>query len=264
MGYQSGLDGLRAVSVIAVILYHAGFGWMHGGFFGVEVFFVVSGYLITSLLLEEREAERSIYAPVLASPGAGVCCRPCCPCCSPSPCGPDFRVRPNSNQRCAGTFPGRCSMSATGVRSLVKRRISHRSDPPLLRHLWSLAVEEQWYLLWPLAFVAVFALGRGGLRIRGALIVGCAAAAMAFTFWLHSRTSDPAVISVLGRQANRTNFLYLSTITRSSGLLLGAGSRLCLAAVASGSRWAPAGRLLDPLGAAAVAGSGLHHGASPC
>jgi peptidoglycan/LPS O-acetylase OafA/YrhL len=55
MGYQPGLDGLRAISVVAVIFYHAGFSWMHGGFFGVEVFFVVSGYLITMLLIEERE-----------------------------------------------------------------------------------------------------------------------------------------------------------------------------------------------------------------
>ena len=55
MGYQPGLDGLRAISVIAVIFYHAGFPWMHGGFFGVEVFFVVSGFLITMLLIEERE-----------------------------------------------------------------------------------------------------------------------------------------------------------------------------------------------------------------
>ena len=55
MGYQPGLDGLRAISVAAVVLYHAGFTWMHGGFLGVEVFFVVSGFLITSLLIEERE-----------------------------------------------------------------------------------------------------------------------------------------------------------------------------------------------------------------
>ena len=55
LGYQPALDGLRAVSVIAVVLYHAGFHWMHGGFFGVEVFFVISGFLITSLLLEELE-----------------------------------------------------------------------------------------------------------------------------------------------------------------------------------------------------------------
>ena len=47
MPYEPALDGLRALSVIAVICYHAGFTWMHGGFVGVEVFFVVSGYLIT-------------------------------------------------------------------------------------------------------------------------------------------------------------------------------------------------------------------------
>ena len=48
MGYQPSLDGLRALSVGVVLLYHAGFSWMRGGFFGVEVFFVVSGFLITS------------------------------------------------------------------------------------------------------------------------------------------------------------------------------------------------------------------------
>ena len=55
MGYQPSLDGLRALSVAVVLLYHGGFSWMHGGFFGVEVFFVVSGFLITSLLLDERD-----------------------------------------------------------------------------------------------------------------------------------------------------------------------------------------------------------------
>ena len=54
MGQQPGLDGIRALSVAIVIAYHAGLSWMHGGFFGVEVFFVVSGFLITTLLLEER------------------------------------------------------------------------------------------------------------------------------------------------------------------------------------------------------------------
>ena len=54
MWYQPALDGLRALSVIAVIAYHAGLTWIPGGFIGVEVFFVVSGYLITTLLIEER------------------------------------------------------------------------------------------------------------------------------------------------------------------------------------------------------------------
>ena len=53
MGYIPSLDGLRALAVLAVILYHAHFSWIRGGFIGVEVFFVVSGFLITSLLLEE-------------------------------------------------------------------------------------------------------------------------------------------------------------------------------------------------------------------
>ena len=60
MGYQPSLDGLRALSVAVVLLYHAGFSWMHGGFFGVEVFFVVSGYLITSLLLDERDSDGNV------------------------------------------------------------------------------------------------------------------------------------------------------------------------------------------------------------
>ena len=54
MGYQPSLDGIRAVAVVAVLLYHADVRWLPGGFLGVDVFFVVSGYLITSLLVEER------------------------------------------------------------------------------------------------------------------------------------------------------------------------------------------------------------------
>ena len=54
MGYQPTLDGIRAIAVVAVLLYHADLRWIPGGFLGVDVFFVVSGYLITSLLIEER------------------------------------------------------------------------------------------------------------------------------------------------------------------------------------------------------------------
>ena len=55
--YLPGLDGLRALAVVAVLLYHAGLPWIPGGFLGVEVFFVISGYLITSLLLAEWHAQ---------------------------------------------------------------------------------------------------------------------------------------------------------------------------------------------------------------
>ena len=76
LGYQPGLDGLRGLSVLAVIGYHAGFGWLRGGWIGVEVFFVVSGFLITSLLVEEREAHGR-RRPRAGSGCAGPagCCR---------------------------------------------------------------------------------------------------------------------------------------------------------------------------------------------
>src|SRR4249920_1068967 len=59
-GYLPGLDGLRALSVLAVLLYHADMPWLNGGFVGVEVFFVISGYLITLLLTQEHERTSTI------------------------------------------------------------------------------------------------------------------------------------------------------------------------------------------------------------
>ena len=61
--YLPGLDGLRAMAVMGVLLYHAGMLWLPGGFLGVEVFFVISGYLITSLLLSEWQRHRSVNLP---------------------------------------------------------------------------------------------------------------------------------------------------------------------------------------------------------
>ena len=60
LNYMPGLDGLRAIAVVAVIIYHANKSWLTGGFLGVEVFFVISGYLITLLLITESEANDRI------------------------------------------------------------------------------------------------------------------------------------------------------------------------------------------------------------
>ncbi|HEX4981823.1 MAG TPA: acyltransferase, partial [Ilumatobacteraceae bacterium] len=222
MGYQPGLDGLRAISVIAVICYHAGFGWMHGGFFGVEVFFVVSGFLITSLLIEERERSGRIalrqfwyrrarrLLPALGAVLVTVATWTAL-------FGTDEQL---SQMR--RDLPWSIFYVANWGQVIGGVPYFAAGDPSPLRHLWSLAVEEQWYLLWPFAFV-LLARKRLTPTQSAGWLVGIAVAIMAFTFWLHAGDS-----SLLGgppgvfEGSDRTNFMYLSTITRSTGLLLGA------------------------------------------
>jgi peptidoglycan/LPS O-acetylase OafA/YrhL len=212
MGYQPGLDGLRAISVIAVIFYHAGFGWMHGGFLGVEVFFVVSGYLITSLLLEEREgsggvrlrqfwlrrARRLLPAlfGVLIAVGAWVAL---------------FGTAQQQSDLHRDFLPGLFYFANWGQ---IFGGAQYFGNFSPLRHLWSLAVEEQWYLMWPLIFVAITRRSKR-TAVIGRSILAAAVVVMFITWWLASPTA---------LTSDRTNFLYLSTLTRCSGLLLGAGA----------------------------------------
>ena len=212
MGYQPGLDGLRAISVIAVIFYHAGFGWMHGGFLGVEVFFVVSGYLITSLLLEEREgsggvrlrqfwlrrARRLLPAlfSVLIAIGVWVAL---------------FGTAQQQSDLHRDLLPGIFYFANWGQ---IFGGAQYFGNFSPLRHLWSLAVEEQWYLLWPLAFVLITRRSKRTLEIGRSILV--AAFVVMVITWL---LASPSALT-----SDRTNFLYLSTLTRSSGLLLGAGA----------------------------------------
>jgi peptidoglycan/LPS O-acetylase OafA/YrhL len=253
MGYQPSLDGLRALSVGVVLLYHAGFSWMHGGFFGVEVFFVVSGFLITSLLLDEtdrngrvsfgqfwlRRARRlfpALYAVLIAvavwAALAGT-------------------VEQQSQLR--RDIPW--SIFYVNNWGQILGNVPYfAGEPPLLRHLWSLAVEEQWYLIWPLVFVALLRV-RLPRHVVGSAIIGAAFVVFVYMFWMHARTPTPLGGPPAAFEGvDRTNFLYLSTITRSGGLLLGAGA----AFLWRPWRWthapdAPAGKALDPIGAAAVA-----------
>ena len=79
MDYRREIDGLRAVAVLPVILFHAGFQFFGGGFVGVDVFFVISGYLITTILIHELEAGKfsivNFYASCLR---CSWCCWPAC------------------------------------------------------------------------------------------------------------------------------------------------------------------------------------------
>ena len=208
MGYQPALDGLRALSVIAVILYHADVAWLPGGFLGVEVFFVVSGFLITSLMIEERAASgrvslRTFWARrarrllpalfvMLAATAIAIAF-------FATDSAPDFR---------RDVVPSVLYVSNWWQIYFVETPYFAASDLPVLRHLWSLAVEEQWYLLWPLLFLMFARMPR---RIAAGLVAVLALVSMAGT-----------ALAWLPDSESRTNLLYLSTPTRASGLLLGA------------------------------------------
>src|SRR3954462_13031129 len=159
--YVPGLDGLRALSVTAVLLYHADVSWMPGGFLGVDVFFAISGYLITSLLLAEfrnrggvnvgqfylRRARRLLPALFLVLAAVSL-----------------FSVifLPDEVQSLRGDV-----VAALGYATNWWQIFQHQSyvaaqgRPPMLRHLWSLAVEEQFYLVWPLVLYGMLRLWKG-------------------------------------------------------------------------------------------------------
>src|SRR5919202_3192462 len=153
LSYLSGLDGLRALAVIAVLLYHAELGWLPGGFLGVEIFFVISGYLITSLLLAEwrqrgriglaafwlRRARRllpALYLLLAVTLAFAVVFLP----------GEVAGLR-NDAIAAFGYVTNWYLVLAN------KPYFETVGRPPPLQHLWSLAVEEQFYLLWPLLFI---------------------------------------------------------------------------------------------------------------
>ncbi|MEZ5217914.1 MAG: acyltransferase [Ilumatobacteraceae bacterium] len=219
MGYQPSLDGLRAFAVLVVIGYHAhtleaGFGWLRGGFIGVEVFFVVSGYLITTLLHEEllrtqqidlrsfwlRRARRLLPALFLLLLGVATWS-------AIADEGALARLRSDLLAALLYFSNWRQIYDHVGYFAAL-------DTPPVLRHLWSLAVEEQWYLIWPLAFG--FLVSRFGTRrlVRDVILALALVSAFASPL-LYVQYDD-----------FRTNFVYLSTFTRASGLLLGAALAL--------------------------------------
>ena len=150
--YNPALDGIRAVAVLAVMLFHGGVSWAPGGFLGVDVFFVLSGYLITTLLLRERvvagaidlrrfwlrRIRRLLPALLVLLAAVGVAA--------------PFVVDPAERASLRGDGLAALFYVANW-RFVVTEQSYFAGVPSLLRHLWSLSVEEQWYLVFPLLLV---------------------------------------------------------------------------------------------------------------
>jgi peptidoglycan/LPS O-acetylase OafA/YrhL len=213
----AGLDGLRGIAVVAVILYHGGVSWTPGGFLGVELFFVLSGFLITSLLLAEwtrsativlrsfwaRRARRLLPALFVLVLAIGV------------------------YYALAGATKAIPNLENDGISTLLYFNNWHQiangtnyfaASGPIspLQHTWSLAIEEQFYVVWPLVVLGVLGLarrrhasGRRSLQILlGLSLIGAVVSA-----------AEMAMLFDGGRGLDR---VYYGTDTRAAGLLIGA------------------------------------------
>jgi len=227
--YVPGLDGLRALAVIAVITYHANREWLGGGFLGVEVFFVISGYLITLLLIAERErtgvvsltdfwirrARRLLPALFTLLIVTITYCA---------------MFERDRLGRLRGDVVGGFLYVANWFQIWTGSSYTSSAEFAPLRHLWSLAVEEQFYIIWPLVmFLLLRNMRSRTLPVIGVFFTVLAAAIAVYTALVFRtgpidtiENTPEQFMSFFGRDVLRTDFLYLGTVSRASGLLLGA------------------------------------------
>ena len=210
--YIPAIDGLRAVAVIAVMFYHLGFTWIPGGFLGVDLFFVISGYVITRLLLDSiaqsggldlrgfylararRLLPALIFMLVSTTIAIGI-------------------WAPDTIKRLLTDTP----FSLTGTMNwwLVARHQDYFESigrPPLLQHTWSLAVEAQFYLVWPLILYFILKkFGKKHIPVASLIIAAASGAALLLVSF-----------SLDASNASKVSHVYFGTDTHSIGLFLGA------------------------------------------
>ncbi len=236
--YVPALDGLRAIAIVLVALFH--YPWEHqyfganpyqGGFLGVDVFFVLSGFLITSLLFQELgETHRISLVAFYARRALRLL--------------PAFAVLFGIAVVSHYAFVDRGKQpSIFGLFSMLGYFANWaqlwRNDPlgPLFGHTWSLAIEEQFYILFPLMLVGALRLGLRRFGVGVVLVVGAIGSAMWRAHLWHASTAPPSFVdwyvNITGRNIPGVNPFgvwnrwYFGTDSRLDGLLLG-----CAAAVA--------------------------------
>jgi len=208
--FRPEIEGLRAIAVVAVLLYHARLGPFHGGYIGVDVFFVLSGFLITRLMINEvarsgtvslprfwaRRARRLLPASALVVVATVVASR--------------RMVDPLTQG-----FVNRSAVAASGFAANIlfwtRGGYSQLTLPEPLLHFWSLAVEEQFYLFWPLILWAI-ARSRGGFR-RSAMVVALTIGAL-------------SLVACLVVTSSQQPFAFYWLPTRAWELMAGSGLAL--------------------------------------
>ena len=205
------IDGLRALAVFAVVLYHLGISWIPGGFLGVDLFFVISGYVITRLILDSIESANGLdikkfYAARIRRLFPGLIVLLIVTSVTIALFAPD------AIRRFIKDVP--YVLSGTNNWHLVALQQDYFQAigrPPLLQHTWSLAVEFQFYLVWPI--ILFFIWRRFGKRVvrRAALLIATFSGTALFLFSLQADNAT----------AGRISHIYFGTDTHSLGLFLG-------------------------------------------
>jgi peptidoglycan/LPS O-acetylase OafA/YrhL len=207
----SSIDGLRAIAVTAVVLYHLGISWIPGGFLGVDLFFVISGYVITRLILDSINQSsaldlRAFYAARLRRIYPGFLFMVICTIIFIGVWAPE------AIKRFLSDLPYALTGSINWL--LVARHQDYFETvgrPPLLQHTWSLAVELQFYLIWPIILLTVLKyFGKKNIA-RIALIIAMVSGTTLFFVSLQLDQSN----------AQQISHIYFGTDTHSLGLFLG-------------------------------------------
>lgn len=186
--YRAEIDGLRALAVIPVILFHAGFEWMSGGYVGVDVFFVISGFLITSIILKEKQQgdfsltafyERRARRILPALFTVMACCLPLA----------WLLMTPGQLVDFSHSLIAVPLFVANILFWRTSDYFAPNADEQPLLHIWSLGVEEQYYLVFPLALILLWRLGLAR-TVQLIALAAIASLALSEWSWRHAATAN--------------------------------------------------------------------------
>lgn len=245
--YIASLDGLRSFAVLAVIAYHMGFFWAPGGLLGVTVFFVLSGYLITGLLISEFHSSRTINLPQFwlrrvrrLVPAIIAVVVVTCALCVLFNHNLLTKMRPD-------IIPSLLFYSNWWQIFHDVSYFAAQGAPSPLQHFWSLAIEEQFYLVWPVLLLLLFRRRTSFKWLKRGILIAAAASALWMAV-LYNPEGDPSRV-------------YYGTDTRAFSLLIGAWLAIVWPSTAFGDKGKPdalpslrARRVFDGIGVLAFVG----------